>query len=77
MAGIYLIEKDGNLVELIERAYDSESYLQELLARYPSLLAGDQMDAAEPRRWILVAREMAYPHRRKTARPMVSRPLVR
>jgi hypothetical protein len=61
MAGIYLIEKDGNLVELIERAYDSEGYLQELLARYPSLLAGDQMDSVEPRRWILIAREMGLP----------------
>ena len=53
MAGIYLIEKGGNLVELAECPYDSESYLQELLARYPSLLAGDQMDTVEPRRWNL------------------------
>jgi hypothetical protein len=58
VAGIYLIEKNGNLVELRERSYDSEARLQELLARYPSLLAGDQMEAAEPRRWVLVAREM-------------------
>ena len=61
MAGIYLIEKNGNLVELQERSYDSEARLQELLARYPSLLAGDQMETAEPRRWVLVAREMGLP----------------
>ena len=59
--GIYLIEKNGNLVELQERPYDSEARLQELLARYPSLLAGDQMETAEPRRWVLVAREMGLP----------------
>jgi hypothetical protein len=61
VAGIYLIEKNGNLVELQERSYDSEARLQELLARYPSLLAGDQMETAEPRRWVLVAREMGLP----------------
>jgi hypothetical protein len=49
------------LVELPERPYDSEARLQELLARYPSLLAGDQMESAEPRKWILVAREMGLP----------------
>jgi hypothetical protein len=61
VAVIYLIEKGGNLVELAERPYDSERYLQDLLARYPSLLAGDQIDTIEPRRWILVAREMGLP----------------
>jgi hypothetical protein len=61
VAGIYLIEKNGNLVKLQERSYDSEARLQELLARYPSLLAGDQMETAEPRRWVLVAREMGLP----------------
>jgi hypothetical protein len=61
MAGIYVIEKDGNLVELKERPYDSEAYLQKLLAQHPSLLAGDQIDTAEPRRWVLIAREMGLP----------------
>jgi len=41
--------------------YDSESLLQKLLADHPDLLAGDQIDAEEPRRWLLVAREMAVP----------------
>ena len=57
--GIYLIQDDGELIELKEHAYDSEDLLQELLARYPDLLAGDQMDAAVPRRWLLVGREAA------------------
>ena len=59
--GIYLIDKDDNLVELKEQPYECEARLQELLARYPSLLAGDQMEGVEPRKWILVAREMGVP----------------
>jgi hypothetical protein len=35
--------------------------LQKLLADHPDLLAGDQIDAEEPRRWLLVSREMAVP----------------
>ncbi len=40
-----------------EQPYDSENLLQELLAKYPNFLAGDQMDSARPRRWLLVKRE--------------------
>jgi hypothetical protein len=32
-----------------------------LLAHHPSLLAGDQIDRAEPRRWVLIAREIGLP----------------
>jgi len=35
--------------------------LQKLLADHPDLLAGEQIDSEEPRRWLLVAREMAVP----------------
>jgi hypothetical protein len=59
--GIYLIEKDGKLVEMTEEAYDSEILLQKLLADYPSLLAGDQIDNDKPRRWLLISREMSVP----------------
>ncbi len=55
---IYLIQGDGQLVEMKEQSYDSENLLQELLAKYPNLLAGDQVDSASPRRWLLVRREM-------------------
>ncbi len=34
------------MVEMTEASYDSEDLLQGLLARYPNLLAGDQMDNA-------------------------------
>ena len=35
--------------------------LQELLAKYPDLLAGEQINSEEPRRWLLVTREMFVP----------------
>jgi hypothetical protein len=60
-AGIFLIGDDNQLVEMVSQAYDSEALLQQLLARYPNLLAGDQIDAAAPRRWLLLSREMAVP----------------
>ena len=56
--GVYLIGEDGELVEMAERPYDSEDLLQGLLARHPNLLAGDQIDEVEPRRWLLVSREV-------------------
>ena len=59
--GIYLIQHDGQLVEMSEQPYDSEALLQKLLADYPNLLAGDQMNSTEPRRWLLVSREMTVP----------------
>lgn len=59
--GIFVIQSGGELVELKEQPYDSEDVLQELLGKYPNLLAGDQMDPVSPRRWLLVAREMGVP----------------
>jgi hypothetical protein len=65
--GIYLIQEDGELVELAEQAYDSEDLLQTLLARYPRLLAGDQIDKAVPRRWLLISREVGVPSEEESA----------
>jgi len=58
---IYAMQDDGQLVAMQEQAYDSEAVLQTLLAQYPTLLAGEQMDQADPRRWIVVAREVGLP----------------
>jgi hypothetical protein len=60
-SGIFLIQSSGELVEMKPQRYDSEEVLQLLLVRYPNLLAGDQMNAAVPRRWLLVSREMGVP----------------
>lgn len=59
--GIFLIQDDGRLVEMTEQPYDSEDLLQKLLADYPSLLAGDQIDSSRPRRWLLIRREAPVP----------------
>jgi len=59
MGSIYLLQEGDKLVEMSEQAYDSESLLQELIAKYPSLLAGDQINSESPRRWLLVSRELS------------------
>jgi hypothetical protein len=59
--GIFLLSGE-KLVEMREQAYDSEELLQTLLAKYPSLLVGDQL-AGSPRRWLLVKREAGVPDR--------------
>lgn len=56
-SGMFLLGDDGRLVGLTEQGYDSEDLLQHLLASYPDLLAGDQMEPSAPRRWLLVRRE--------------------
>ncbi len=58
---IYIIDDAGQLTEMEEKAYDSEALLQELLAKYPSILAGDQINSEHPRRWLLIAREASVP----------------
>jgi hypothetical protein len=55
---IFVLHEDGALVEMRETSYDSEALLQRLLAEYPNLLAGDQIDPVAPRRWLLVTREL-------------------
>jgi len=59
--GIFLIENGGNLVKMREEQYVNEDVFQTLLAAYPDLLAGDQMNENEPRRWLLVSREFGIP----------------
>ena len=59
--GIFLIDENDTLIEMTEQSYDSEDLLQELLEKYPNLLAGDQIDSENPRRWLLVTREMGVP----------------
>ncbi len=59
---IFLLDGD-NLRPMDEQPYDSEDLLQRLLAEYPDLLAGDQIDDTDPRRWLLVQREAGVPDR--------------
>lgn len=59
--GIFLVSKNGGLVEMRQRPYETEAVLQELLANHPKILAGDLVDTDDPRRWLLVSREMGVP----------------
>lgn len=60
---IFLLHDEGGLRELVEEGFASEDFLQRLLADHPHLLAGDQMDEQNPRRWLLVCREAGIPDR--------------
>jgi hypothetical protein len=59
-SGIFHLHGD-ELVELAEQPYDSEERLQRLLADHPALMPEDQIDSDEPRRWLLIQREMGVP----------------
>jgi len=59
--GIFVIQGDGDLVELSEHPYDSEDLLQGLLARYPRLLSGDGTSGSSERSWLLIEREVGVP----------------
>lgn len=58
---IFLIQPDNSLVTVSQSEFVSEDVFQELLATHPSLLAGDQLGTSEPRKWLLVTREMGVP----------------
>jgi hypothetical protein len=44
-----------------ETPYEKEDILQKLLADFPELLPGDQINPVDPCRWLLVTREMPVP----------------
>lgn len=48
---------NGDLVEMQETPYEKEVNLQEFLSRHPALLAGDQMNPLDPRRFVLITAE--------------------
>lgn len=59
--GIFLLRGEDELVPMTGQPYDTEDVLQALLARFPDLLAGDQLGGGTPRRWLLISREAAVP----------------
>jgi hypothetical protein len=63
MGGLFLIHEDGTLIEMNEKDYLNEAKLQELLEKYPNLISGDLIDDENPRKWLLICREMPVPDR--------------
>ncbi|MEJ7692348.1 hypothetical protein [Daejeonella sp.] len=58
---IFVLGDDGALHEMRESQYLTEDDFQVLLAKYPNLLSGDQINREYPRKWLLVTREMGVP----------------
>lgn len=58
---VFLVGRDGSLTEAVGAPFAAEADLQELLAAYPGLLPGAQINQAIPRRWLLVKREAGVP----------------
>ncbi|MDT8446525.1 MAG: hypothetical protein RRB13_06460 [bacterium] len=63
--GIFLIQKGGELLKLQAADYDTEDVLQALLAKYPELIPGEQINGTDPRRWLLIDREVGVPGEEK------------
>ena len=55
---IYIRTASGEIEPLAEREFETEAILEELIARHPELLAGEQMRPDDPLRWILVKPQM-------------------
>jgi len=58
---IFMINNENHVVEMKDKPHDSESLLQELLAEFPSVLAGDQINGSAPLKWLHVVREVGIP----------------
>lgn len=56
-AGVFVLQNERTLVPIRAANFASEDDFQRLLESFPELLAGDQIDAAAPRRFLLVSRE--------------------
>ena len=62
MSTVYVINPDGSTHQMPRVYCKSETEeLQNLLERNPDLLPGDQIRPDDPRRWLLIKREMPVP----------------
>jgi hypothetical protein len=59
--GIYLVQNGTELVEMTETPFENEDLFQKLLAQFPRILGGDQLDGSSAKRWLLVSREAGIP----------------
>ncbi len=59
--GVYLLQGDNTLTRMVAEKLGIEADLQKRLAEHPDLLGGDQINSVEPRRWLLIDRELGVP----------------
>ena len=55
--GVFVLRDTDTLVAMQPASFVTEDDFQDLIARFPALLAGDQIDTRVPRRFLLVRRE--------------------
>ena len=60
-SGVFVLKDQETLIPMQPASFASEDDFQRLLASFPALLAGEQIDSRAPRRWLLVAREPGIP----------------
>ena len=59
MSGKIFAIRDGEgLTELTQTTYENEDLLQSLIEKHPEILAGEQINPDDPRKWVLISREM-------------------
>jgi hypothetical protein len=58
---IYVIQNERKLIRMEQTAYTREEDFQQLLEQFPELLAGEQINSADPRKWLFVSREVPIP----------------
>jgi len=61
MSDTIFLRRGDTLTPLHRTDFGSEADIQLLLSKYPDLLSGQQINPDDPRRWLLVAREMGVP----------------
>jgi hypothetical protein len=62
MSTVYVMHDDGSTAVMSRiRCKNEDRELQRILERNPDLLPGDQIDPDDPRRWLLLKREMPVP----------------
>lgn len=61
MPNVFLVHGDEEVVPMGSADFENEDTLQRLLAKCPDLLPGELITPDDPRRWLLVARELGIP----------------
>lgn len=61
MSKVYLVDSEGQVIPMESKPFENEDVMQDFLARCPELLPGEQVNANDPREWLLVAREFGIP----------------
>ena len=59
--GVFVLKDSKTLIAMQPADFVTENDFQALLAEFPALLSGEQMDLRAPRRWLLVKREQSVP----------------